>query len=71
MLISLSLTFISFKIDTNETIHTLLSDKNFWPSNCKIKDFQHKNRPIAEHKRVSVASSANFLAMGQSRKVTT
>lgn len=64
-------TFISFKIDSDEATHAVLSDKSFWPNNCKIKDFEHKTRLTKPPKTTSVASSENFLAISQSIKVAT
>lgn len=55
-----SLSFVSFKIDTTESIAKRLCEKQFWSDNCVIKKFVHKNRnnirPIAS----TVASAQNF-----------
>lgn len=36
------LSFISFKIDTNEDTARIITNDDFWPSGCFIKDFRHK-----------------------------
>lgn len=38
------LSFISFKIDVNGELSTVLNDRNFWPIGCVVKDFVHKKR---------------------------
>lgn len=55
-----SFSFVSFKIDTTESIAKRLCERHFWPDKCIIKNFVHKNvdkkRPIAS----TVASAQNF-----------
>lgn len=62
------LTFISFKIDTSETIYQLIRNDAFWPNGCKVKDFVPKTR-ISVQKKISIASIENFLSIGQARRV--
>lgn len=63
------LSFISFKIDADESTYTKLIEKNFWPEKCTIQSFiQKKNKPA---KKITVAQSENFLCTAQSRTAFT
>lgn len=42
-----TLSFVSFKIDTNEEIAAVLNSPNFWPKHCIWKNFISKVRPFA------------------------
>lgn len=39
-----TLSFISFKIDTDQEIASIISRTNFWPPRCKLNKFVHKNQ---------------------------
>lgn len=42
-----TLSFISFKIDTNDDIAAIINTPNFWPNHCVWKNFIPKSRPVA------------------------
>lgn len=42
-----TLSFVSFKIDTNHDIAKVISVPNFWPQQCIWKEFVPKPRPVA------------------------
>lgn len=42
-----TLSFVSFKIDTNETIALIISQRDFWPPNSMLNPFQHRQRSTA------------------------
>lgn len=66
------LSFISFKIDTIESIGHALSNANFWPNKCTIKEFVKKtNSPNRNHIKNMTAITNNFLAATQTTTQTT
>lgn len=61
------LSFISFKIDINESTYKKLIKNEFRPKNCTIKDFIHKNSKVT--KKFTVAQPEHFLCKNKpSRK---
>lgn len=52
-----SVTFVSFKIDTNTTVGKLITKKKFWPSGCNIKEFIHRS---VIDLQVNLSSNSNF-----------
>lgn len=64
-----SFSFISFKIDVNDSAYPKLIDKAFWPKQCLIKEFVQK--PQDRAKNNSVAQIDNFLLAGQATKPAT
>lgn len=67
------LTFVSFKIDTNETIARMLMSENFWPDKCLIKEFVNKSDCNKRQKKKSITTSSisDFLAITQSKHLKT
>lgn len=69
-----SLTFISFKIDTTDSIAKVFTSKDFWPDKCVIKKFVQKK---TQHTRKSnaniptIASVRNFRLPSQHIKQAT
>lgn len=57
------LSFISFKIDTNDSTYSKLIDSKFWPKECTIRDFVHKPNKIT--KKVTIAQAEHFLRVTQ------
>lgn len=51
-----TLSFISFKIDTNDDIATMIDAPNFWPKYCSWKNFVPKAKHVA-----SFANNGSFL----------
>lgn len=41
-----TLSFISFKVDTNDEVASVINSPTFWPPNCAWKDFIPKKRPM-------------------------
>lgn len=54
------LTFISYKIDTVDSIAHILSDQRFWPNKCVIKKFVQKTKKQNIISNSKTASSQNF-----------
>lgn len=52
------ISFISFKIDTNDDVARIITSEGFWPRKCTIKEFVQKS--IVDLTRASPAGSASF-----------
>lgn len=65
-------TFISYKIETTTDIAAILISKDFWPSNCIIKEFISKARrpKIASLRDIQSKSTENFPINHQNQKET-
>lgn len=50
-----TLSYVSFKLDVNDEVATIISGLNFWPQTCFLKNFIHKPKPI-----IDLSSSPNF-----------
>lgn len=50
-----TLSFVSFKLDVNNEVATIISNINFWPPTCILKNFIHKSKLIAD-----LSSNLNF-----------
>lgn len=55
-----TLTFLSFKIDTDAAVAKVITSPGFWPSLCTIKEFVHKS--VVNLSSDIGASSVNFLS---------
>lgn len=48
-----TLSYISFKIDTNDEIASIISESNFWPQHTTFKRFIHKKPPAVDISNVA------------------
>lgn len=55
-----TLSFVSYKIDTIDSIAQHLNEVNFWPKKCIIKNFVQKNPHKTRTITSKVASVQNF-----------
>lgn len=58
-----SLTFVSFKIDTNHEIASVISHSDFWPPHCTLKTFVHKSCATASISNDPANTQSNHFLM--------
>lgn len=63
-------TFVSFKIDATDETANIISDNNFWPNKCEIKEFEIRNRNSRKKVNTPPIVGANFLRRRQTNQQT-
>lgn len=63
-----SVSFISFKIDVDDEIASIIKMRDFWPPNSKFKSFVHKRPSLAEFHTQDSNFQCQRQQLGMSRR---
>lgn len=63
-----TLSYISFKVDTNDCIASIINKTDFWPNGCFVKNFVNKKRASIINSSIMAASNNSFLSRQRLQK---